>query len=127
MPAIVGSMPISRAPTAPSLFSGPGGGTTGVTGPTAGGYSGVGGWSPLTISDERLKDDIEPIGELYDGTNVYRFRYKGDYVPRIGLMAQEVEQTNPDAVVEHPSGYKMVDMGKATEFASKLSRFLEAA
>jgi len=52
------------------------------------------------FSDERLKEDILPVGELYDGTNVYSYRYKGDHVPRIGLMAQEVEKTNPGAVVE---------------------------
>jgi len=25
-----------------------------------------------------MKDEIEQIGELYDGTPVYRFRYQGD-------------------------------------------------
>lgn len=78
------------------------------------------------FSDERLKEDIEPVGELYDGTNVYRYRYKGDDTPRIGLMAQEVEKTNPGAVVEI-GGYKAVDYGRATQYASELSKFLEAA
>jgi hypothetical protein len=78
------------------------------------------------FSDARLKDDIEPVGELYDGTNVYRYRYKGDPVPRIGLMAQEVEKTNPDAVTEI-AGFKAVNYGKATQLASDLARFLEAA
>lgn len=78
------------------------------------------------FSDERLKEDIEPVGELYDGTNVYRYRYIGDPVTRIGVMAQEVEKTRPDAVTEI-GGYKAVDYGKATQYASELSRFLEAA
>jgi hypothetical protein len=78
------------------------------------------------FSDERLKEDIEKVGELFDGSNVYRYRYIGDATPRIGLMAQEVEKTNPDAVIEI-GGYKAVDYGKATQYASELSRFLEAA
>ena len=42
------------------------------------------------FSDERLKEDIAPVGELYDGTNVYSYRYKGDHVPRIGVMAHRL-------------------------------------
>lgn len=80
----------------------------------------------LTLSDERLKEDIEPVGELYDGTNIYRYRYIGDETPRIGVMAQEVEKTNPEAVTD-VGGYKAVDYGRATQYASELARFLEAA
>lgn len=89
--------------------------------------SGISGLASSIFSDERLKEFIEPVGELYDGTNVYRYQYKGDPTPRIGLMAQEVEQTRPDAVVVDISGYKKVDYGKATEYAADLARFLEAA
>ncbi len=78
------------------------------------------------FSDVRLKEDIEPVGELYDGTNIFRYRYKGDPTPRIGVMAQEVERTRPDAVVEI-GGYKAVDYGKATDYAASLARFAEAA
>jgi hypothetical protein len=74
------------------------------------------GWNWLTTSDARVKDDIEPIGMLYDETPVYSFRYKGDDVPRIGLMAQDVEKRRPDAVREF-GGVKAVDYGKATERA----------
>lgn len=105
-----------------------GGGTLGgnaVSGIGSGLSSGAGGLMAM-FSDERLKEDIEPVGELYDGTNVYRYRYIGDPVTRIGVMAQEVEQTNPGAVVEI-GGYKAVDYGRATQYASELSRFLEAA
>jgi hypothetical protein len=78
------------------------------------------------FSDERLKDDVEPVGALYDGTNVYRYRYKGDDTPRIGVLAQEVERTNPDAVSEH-GGYKAVQYGRATDLSAALAKFLEAA
>lgn len=86
--------------------------------------SGLG--SLAIFSDARVKEDIEPIGELYDGTNVYSFRYKGDYVPRIGLMAQEVEQKYPEAVTEI-GGIKAVDYGKATSFASQLAKIFDEA
>jgi len=77
-------------------------------------------------SDERVKDDIEKIGELYDGQNVYLYRYKGDHTPRVGLMAQEVERRYPEAVAEF-DGIKHVDYGAATRYASRLHEFLKAA
>lgn len=76
------------------------------------------------FSDERLKENIEPVGKMFDGTNVYRYNYKGDDVPRIGVMAQEVEKTRPDAVVEI-GGFKAVDYGKATDLAASLARFVD--
>lgn len=76
------------------------------------------------FSDERLKENIEPVGELYDGTNVYRYNYKGDETPRIGVMAQEIEKTRPDAVME-VGGFKAVDYGKATDLAASLARFVD--
>jgi len=54
-------------------------------------------------SDVRIKENIEPAG-TWKGFNVYTFNYipsYGDPVPRRrGVMAQEVERTRPDAVVE---------------------------
>jgi Chaperone of endosialidase len=82
--------------------------------------------SALLFSDERLKEDIEPVGELFDGTNVYRYRYIGDDTPRIGLMAQEVARTNPDAVHDI-GGFLAVDYQKATNAASDLARFMDVA
>ncbi len=39
-------------------------------------------------------------------------------MPRIGLIAQDIEQRRPDAVQEFPgTDIKMVDYGKATERA----------
>jgi hypothetical protein len=73
------------------------------------------------LSDERAKDDIEPIGKLHDGQNVYRFRYKGDDRPQIGLIAQEVEKTHPDAVTDF-GGVKFVNYGRATNRAAELFR-----
>jgi hypothetical protein len=78
-------------------------------------------------SDERLKENISRVGELFDGTNVYRYNYKWDDVPHIGLMAHEIEQRFPEAVGDIGGGYKGVHYGRATEFASELGKFLEAA
>jgi len=80
----------------------------------------------FAFSDERLKEDIEPVGELYDGSNVYRYRYRGDPTPHIGLIAQEVEVRTPEAVIE-VGGFKAVDYRRATQYASKLAQFVEAA
>lgn len=68
------------------------------------------------FSDIRLKDDIDVVGALMDGTPVYSYRYIDDPAgaKRIGLMAQDVEEETPEAVFDHPSGFKMVDYGRAT-------------
>lgn len=78
------------------------------------------------FSDERLKEDIEPVGELNDGQTVYKYRYVGSPVFQIGLMAQDVEQTHPEAVTDI-AGFKAVNYDKATRYAADMSRFLEAA
>lgn len=67
------------------------------------------------FSDRRLKEDISEVGELRDGTPVYTYRYKGDPRFQLGVMAQDVEEETPEAVFEHPSGFKMVNYAKATE------------
>jgi hypothetical protein len=64
------------------------------------------------FSDERLKDDYGVIGETPEGIPVHAYNYKGESEPRIGVMAQELEKKIPSAVVNHPSGFKMVDYSK---------------
>jgi len=71
------------------------------------------------FSDRRLKKDIQQIGKLYDGTPVYRFRYVNEPTMRVGLMADDVEKYEPNAVVEI-KGYKAVDYGKATDRAASM-------
>jgi len=62
------------------------------------------------FSDRRLKQDIKLVG-IENGHNIYRFAYKGhpDSV-FIGVMADEVEKTHPDAVIQ-AGDYKSVDYG----------------
>lgn len=63
------------------------------------------------FSDRRLKADIEAIGRE-NGWPIYKFRYKGDDQRYIGVMADEVEDKMPEAIIISPSGYKMVDYGR---------------
>ena len=69
----------------------------------------------FTGSDETIKENIEKIGSLDNGINVYKFEYKPDYKDtwghgeHIGVMAQEVEQVIPEAVAMHEDGYKLVN------------------
>lgn len=69
------------------------------------------------FSDRRLKDDIRPVGKLDNGLTVYSYRYKGDVVSQIGLMADEVEKIHPEAIVDDPSGFKRVRYDLAVEAA----------
>lgn len=73
--------------------------------------------APFILSDKRLKRDIAPVGMLYDGTPVHRFRYGGDVKTHIGLMSDEV---SPHSVAVGPHGYEMVDYGKATDRAASM-------
>jgi hypothetical protein len=91
-----------------SMISGNYGGTTSQTVPgqgimgTLGSLASIVGPGGLGLfgSDIRIKENIVPDGTIYNGHNVYHFNYINDDVRRRGVMAQEVEQTNPDAVVE---------------------------
>ena len=51
----------------------------------------------MMLSDERLKEDIEPIGELPGGGMAYEYSYKFDpsRTRHAGVMAQELERTDP--------------------------------
>lgn len=71
------------------------------------------------FSDERLKEDIKPVGKLFDGQDVFSYRMKGDNVPQIGLLAQRVEKAVPEAVGER-SGFKTVRYDIATRKAAKM-------
>lgn len=93
--------------------SGYGGGGLGSVLGTGMGIAGLGLQAASLFSDERLKKDIKPVGELHDGQTVYSYRYKGAPATHIGLIAQEVERVHPEAVTTHPSGFKMVDYRRA--------------
>jgi len=65
----------------------------------------------LMSSDRRLKRNIKRIGTHDTGIGIYSYEYVWGE-PGVGVMADEVERVIPDAVVTHPSGFKMVDYSK---------------
>ena len=74
-------------------------------------------------SDERLKENMEPVGETYDGQKIYKFNYKNDGHTMLGLSAQEVEKHHPDAVHKDGEGMRMVDYEKAVNHAAQRGHF----
>jgi hypothetical protein len=65
----------------------------------------------LALSDSRYKRDIRYLGVTSGGHRLYSFSYKGDTETHIGVMAQEAERIEPDAVIEF-GGVKYVDYSK---------------
>lgn len=70
------------------------------------------GSAAIMASDIRLKENVRQIGYTNGGLPLYQYNYIWSDKPEIGVMAQEVEQVLPEAVIEHSSGYKMVDYSK---------------
>ena len=58
-------------------------------------------------SDIRLKTDITPLGQTNEGFSLYRFKYLNDKnnVEYVGVMAQDLLDTHPEAVVVKESGF----------------------
>jgi len=67
------------------------------------------GGAAIMASDVRVKENLVRDGDI-KGHPAYKFNYVGDSTPRRGVIAQEVEQTNPDAVGEF-GGIKHVNYG----------------
>lgn len=60
-------------------------------------------------SDAWLKRDITQLAMLNNGIALYRFRYFWSDQVYVGVMAQQVAQIEPDAVVRHPDGFLYVN------------------
>lgn len=74
----------------------------------------LGMFEKIPLSDRRAKKNIEKVGRL-KAHNLYEFDYKGEQAggpKHIGVMAQEVERTRPDAVIRGPDGMRRVDYGR---------------
>ena len=99
-------------------LQGGGGGLLGKIGSLAG----IGMAAAKIFSDARAKENIRPIGELFDGQKVYSYNLKGENRTQIGLLAQEVEHHNPHAV-GHSGGLKTVDYHDATQHAAHRGHF----
>jgi uncharacterized protein DUF3300/endosialidase-like protein len=77
-----------------------------------GGGRGGGGRGGGRRSDIRLKHDIVFLGYLNDGLGFYRFSYNGSGKFYVGVMAQEVAQVAPEAVMRGRDGYLRVNYDK---------------
>ena len=99
-----------------SLSGGQSSGTQTTPGPNIGSQIVGAGLTLASFSDERLKSDIEEIGQTHDGQPIYRYRMGDSPRTEIGLLAQNVEQTHPDAVGQS-QGFKTVNYKTATDGA----------
>jgi hypothetical protein len=72
------------------------------------------GGAAMMMSDARMKTDVQRVGKLDNGLNVYSYRYTFGGPVHIGVMAQEVEAVNPAAVAEI-DGIKHVDYTEAVK------------
>lgn len=72
------------------------------------------------FSDRRLKTDLKLVGKSHNGLNIYLGRYTkesglDDGKQHLFLIAQEVMEVVPEAVILDESGYYKVNYGKALE------------
>jgi hypothetical protein len=66
----------------------------------------------IVFSDRRLKENIVWRGSSSSGLNLYEFSYLGKSTRWIGVMADEVQQVRPDAVMQMAQGYMAVNYAK---------------
>ena len=69
------------------------------------------GAKAYAASDIRLKDNIDHVDTLPNGIKLYTWDWKDEDRPdpTFGVLAQEILEIIPEAVVKHPDGYLMVD------------------
>ena len=72
-----------------------------------------------SMSDARLKTNINQVGNLPNGLGIYTWDWTDDAVNKglandmhLGVLAQEVADVMPEAVVHTPSGYMAVRYGE---------------
>ena len=92
---------------APGGVPGAGGGGGAPAG-SAGGGAGGGG----IPSDIRLKRDIFRLTISETGIQLYRFKYKWSDQEYVGVMAQDLAKTHPEALSKDELGYYRVDYSK---------------
>jgi hypothetical protein len=73
-----------------------------------GGGGGRGGGGGGRRSDINVKHDIVWLGVLDNGLGFYRYAYNGGDKLYVGVMAQEVQNLMPEAVVRGRDGYLRV-------------------
>lgn len=92
-------------------------GKTSLIGSAIGALGTIGAAAAI-FSDRRLKEDLKLVGKSKNGLNIYLGRYTkesglDDGKQHLFLIAQEVKDVVPEAVVEDESGFLKVDYAKA--------------
>jgi hypothetical protein len=84
-----------------------------------GGQLGSAWISSPQASDERVKSEVEQVGELTPELGLYEYEYTGDplHERQRGVMAHEVERVDPHAVVTDEDGVKRVDYSRVIAHA----------
>ena len=67
------------------------------------------GSGALILSDRRLKTGVARVATLPSGLGLYRYRYLWSDIEHVGVMAQEVRDVTPEAVVAGTGGVLRVD------------------
>lgn len=86
--------------------------TQGLFGLAGAGLGALGQSGAFSFSDRRLKRGIVRVGELANGLGVYLYRYIWGGPQQVGLMADEVREVHPHAVVT-VGGYDAVNYREA--------------
>lgn len=78
------------------------------------------------VSDIRLKTDIELVDRLPNGLGLYSYRYLWSDTLYVGVMAQEVQQMIPDAVMIGADGYFRVNYSRLGTRLKTYDEWVEA-
>ena len=68
--------------------------------------------SGFFLSDVRVKRDITPVAKLENGLQLYRYRYAWSDTLYVGVLAQEVLEVAPSAVMRGADGYLRVNYAR---------------
>ena len=118
--ANIGGVMASYKPVYASMYQQSGGQSAfgGIANAFAGGMGSAAG-AAMFGSDKRLKKNIKKLYKTKKGIQIYSWEWKKeakdmgwDKYPTMGVIAQEVKETIPEAVVMDTNGYYLVDYNK---------------
>lgn len=88
-----------------------------------GGLFGLGSSALMAFSDERLKENIKPVGMQIGGVDVVEYDRKDTGDHEVGVLAQDLEKKHPELVDKtHPSGYRRVNYGRLMQLGTSAKR-----
>jgi hypothetical protein len=75
-----------------------------------------------TFSDDRMKENKQPLGLLAGGVPVTAYNFKGEDQPRVGVLASDVAAVRPDALGPVVGGAQTVNYGALGPEGAQLAR-----